>query len=411
MNPIPPAEREPILDTLRGFAILGILLVNMEVMRGPDWLILLDGGSVPASSGLIDRIAGFAIGWLATGKFVSILAILFGMGAALIAGRSSRAGQSPRPLLARRYVWLCAFGIVHMLFLYPGDVLFVYGVTGLILLAFVMLPMRALLGWAAIILGGYGALGLRYVSTVPQTPAHAEPDADSFSTLVDHHHAEAIAAYTTGSYGDIVSVQAWHALLLQSGQLLALASILALFLAGYAIARAGIVTHLRQHRALLTRGAWIGLGVGLPANLALGFLGPLAGFSAPADTEPLWFTRWAIVVQVFGEPVLAVGYLCALSLFCLRRGAIGPLAAVGRMALTAYLLQSALALAAIVKLQLYGQLTTASALVVVAGIWCVLLVVCPLWLRWFALGPLEWLWRSLSYGRVQPMLATAGPRT
>jgi uncharacterized protein len=104
-----------------------------------------------------------------------------------------------------------------------------------------------------------------------------------------------------------------------------------------------------------------------------------------------------------GEPVLAVGYLCALALVCLRRGPIYPLAAVGRMALTAYLLQSALALAVFGGLHYYDRLSSTAVALVAVGIWAVLLVVCPLWLRRFALGPAEWLWRSLTYGRVQTL--------
>jgi len=80
VTPTTPSEREPILDALRGFAILGILLVNIEVMRGSAWLVAMGGGSVAASA-LPDRIVQFAIGWLASGKFVSTLAILFGIGA------------------------------------------------------------------------------------------------------------------------------------------------------------------------------------------------------------------------------------------------------------------------------------------------------------------------------------------
>src|SRR5687767_812406 len=131
MNPITPPEREPILDVLRGFAILGILLINIEVMRGPDWLILINGGAVDAA-GPWDRTVRFALGWLATAKFLSSLAILFGVGAALIAGRSLRAGESPRALLTRRYACLMVFGFGHM-FLFPGDILFLYGLTGLLL--------------------------------------------------------------------------------------------------------------------------------------------------------------------------------------------------------------------------------------------------------------------------------------
>jgi uncharacterized protein len=405
LNPTAPSEREPILDALRGFAILGILLVNVEVMRGPEWLIRLGGDSVEPPEALIDRIAQFVVGWLAAGKFVSSLAFLFGLGAALIAARALHAGRSPRPLLARRYVWLMAFGLAHML-LYPGDILFLYGLTGIALLFFVKLRVRTLLLWAAAILGAYTALGVSYLVSMTEAHAavgHMEPAAEGLDGFTHTHYAQALAAFGAGSPGDIAAVHVTHALLLQGMQLPGLPWVLALFLFGYAAGRAGIVNDLRAHRGLLRGGAWFGLGVGLPVNIGQGLAGPLANWGPPPPSEPVWVTQWAMIGDLIGEPMLALGYLCALTLVCLRRGAISPLAAVGRMALTAYLLQSALALCVFGGLRLYGQLSAATALLVVAGIWALLLVACPLWLRAFRLGPVEWLWRSLTYGRVQPM--------
>jgi uncharacterized protein len=402
MTPTTPPEREPVLDALRGFAILGILLVNIEVMRGSDWLVAMAGGSVAASA-LPDRIVQFAIGWLASGKFISSLAILFGIGAALIATRALNAGESPRPLLTRRYIGLMAFGIAHML-LFPGDILFLYGLTGLILLAFVMLRVRTQLWWSAVLLAIYSALSLRWALVYRADALRVvEPTADSFTSFVDELRAETVAAFTTGGWSDIFAAHAWQALLLQIAQLFALPWILALFVCGFAIARAGILKDPGKHRELLRRGALFGLALGLPANIGLGLIGPLAGFGAPPQTEPIWITRWAAFGQTIGAPVLAVGYTCALSLFLLRRGSIGRLVAVGRMALTAYLLQSALALAVFAGLRLYDRLSTTSALLAVGIIWAVLLVICPLWLHWFRLGPVEWLWRSLTYGRAQAL--------
>lgn len=400
LKPTAAREREPVLDALRGFAIFGILLVNIEVMRGPDWLVLMGGGSAP-EAGLTDNLVQFVVGWLATGKFISSLAILFGVGAALIAARALRAGESPRPLLARRYAWLMVFGIGHML-LYPGDILFLYGLTGLALLAFVMLPLRAILSWSAAILAAFTALGLRYWAA-DDSRYDDEAAADSLDSSIDEVRAETVAAFATGSWGDMLAAHVSQSLLLQSAQLFVLPWVLALFLFGFAITRAGILGSLGAHRALLRRGAFMGLAVGLPANIVLGFAGPLSGFSGPAETEPIWMTRWTVLAQLMGAPVLAVGYLCAVSLLCVRGGANWPLVAVGRMALTAYLLQSALALAVFGGLRLYDQLSSTSALLLVAGIWAVVLVICPLWLRWFQLGPAEWLWRSLTYGRAQAM--------
>ena len=371
MTPIAPAEREPVLDALRGFAILGILIVNMEVMRGSAWLDQLDSGAVAAQPGPLERIAGFAIGWLAAGKFLSSLAILFGVGAALIAARSLRAGESPRPLLARRYIWLMAIGVAHM-FVYPGDILFLYGATGLALLVFVNVRPLTALCWSLLLLAAYNAL--------------------DFSILMS-------AALAAGALSDVLADHATQALYLQPLQFVVLPWILALFLLGYAVARAGIANDLAAHRTMLKYGAWLGLAIGLPANFALGFAGPLPGWGPISPDESGWITGWTTFGLTIGAPVLAVGYLCTLSLLCLRYGAPARLAAVGRMALTAYLLESVLAVVVFRGFGLYEKLTTASAMIVVAGLWAAVLVICPLWLRRFRMGPVEWLWRSLAYGR------------
>jgi uncharacterized protein len=404
LNPVAPGEREPLLDALRGFAILGILLVNIEIMRGPDWLALTGGGTV-GSPGLADRIAQFAIGWLATAKFISSLAILFGVGAALITARAVDRDESPRPLLARRYAWLMAFGLAHML-LYPGDVLFVYGVSGVALLAFIALPIRAISSLSIVLMLGF--FGVALVYSIGVSAGDILPGSDGAATPVIDESTQAlldqtVAAYASGSLTQIASIHVSHALLLQAGQLYMLPWILALFLFGFAIGQTGIVRDVAAWRPLIRRGALLGMAIGLPANLGLGYGGPLSGYAGLSD--PLWVTLWIASAQLLGAPVLAVGYLCALSLYFLRRGVISPLAAVGRMALTAYVLESALALAFFGGLRLYGKLSASTALLIVAGIWAVLLVVCPLWLRHFRLGPLEWLWRSLTYGRLQRLTA------
>lgn len=399
LTPIAPAAREPVLDALRGFAILGILLVNIEAMRDPGWLELLGSGAV-AESGTWDGVVRFAIGWLAAAKFLSSLAILFGVGAALIAARSLNRGESPRPVLARRYAWLMVVGIAHML-LFPGDILFLYGLTGLALLPFVRLGAVAASCWSAAFFALYGAITVPILMSAG--PPVDTPDADSFGLPAQALHAEAIAALTTGSLGDMVAAHVSQALFLQPLQLFVLPWVLALFLFGFAVTRAGIVSAPSAHRTLLERGAWLGLAVGLPANFALGFSGPLPGWGPIAADEPAWLTHLTTFGLTAGAPILAVGYLCVLSLMYSKRGTPGPLAAVGRMALTAYLLESALALAAFGGLRLYDTLTTASSLLVVAAIWATLLAFCPLWLRYFRLGPAEWLWRSLTYCRVQPM--------
>jgi uncharacterized protein len=398
LAPVAPREREPVLDALRGFAILGILLVNIEVMRGPGWLLLVSGGST-SHANVADRISGFLVGWLATGKFLSSLAILFGVGAALIAARALDAGERPYGILARRYAWLTLFGIAHMP-LYPGDILFLYGLTGFALLPFARLRARTAFLCSVAIFTGYALFAGGVLATAPAYAAAAQNSVDAASRALAE---TSLAAFRTGSWRDIFAAQISQAALLQALQLTAFPWVLSLFLLGFAIARAGIVADLGAHRTLLERGAAIGLGIGVPLNFGLGFDGPLSGWGVPLPGEAAWITLWGDLAQLFGEPVLAVGYLCTLSLVCLRRGAIRPLVDVGRMALTAYILQSVLALSVFGGQRLYGQLTTSSSLLVVAVVWTIVVVFCRLWLRRFSLGPVEWLWRSLTYVRLQPI--------
>jgi uncharacterized protein len=402
MTPRSPSEREPILDALRGTAILGILLVNMESMRGSQWLLATAGHPL-AQPRLPDRIAQFAIGWLASGKFISMLAMMFGIGAALIAARVIDAGAPARGLFVRRYTGLIAFGLVHML-VFPGDILFMYGVSGMFLLAFLMLRVSALFVWSAALVAAYSTFSLRSIALHGSETPQVSPEVPgSFQSYFDALREQTIAAYAAGSWSDIFTVHASQALWLQIAQLTALPWVLAMFLFGYAVARAGVVQNFAANGTVLRRAAFVGIALGLPANIGLGLIGPIAAFSAAPATEPIWMTRWAAFAQAIGAPVLAIGYASALALLFLRRAPFARLVAVGRMALTAYLLQSVLTLAVFAGLRLYDRLSTVSALLVVFAIWIVLLVVCPRWLRSFRLGPAEWLWRSITYGRAQPL--------
>jgi uncharacterized protein len=379
---------------------MGILLVNIEFMRGADLYGALFGLAGEAPSTRADQVTSFLVGWLVSGKFVSAFSIMFGIGAALIARRALAAGRSPGGLLARRYGWLMGFGLAHMLLLFPGDVLFVYGVTGMVLLAFITKPPAMLLRWSG---GLLLATTLIYaLVAVASGAAVMDPAAadDPFTTFALGQQERALEVYAEGSYGQLVGVNAFLALLIQSGQLFLLPWFLALFLFGFALGRSGLVHDLRGRQALLRRAAMVGLAVGLPVNLVMGLLGPLGAGTA---TTPLWVEVAGAAAQLGGAPVLAVGYLATLTLVCLRWGPIHPLASAGRMGLSAYLLQSLLALLVFFGLGFYDGLGATQALAVVVGIWVVVIAVSMLWMRSFRFGPVEWLWRSLTYGRRQPL--------
>ena len=404
--PTAPTEREPVLDVLRGVALLGILLINIEYMRSAGFYDAFVG--VEPSTTLADRIAQFGMGWLAAGKFLSMFAILFGVGAALIADRALRAGRSPRRLLARRYGLLVAFGLVHMVLLFPGDILFLYGLTGLALLPFVRRPARSVLRWGVGLVVTMTLLWAALTAAIAFAPA---PPADHEGVVAQQEMFEgfqdqAVAAYTEGTYLDVIGANAVQSAVLQVGQIVMLPWILGLFLLGFAATRSGMVTDLAANRPMLRRLATVGLGVGLPVNLLLGPVGPLwGGATLEQGVDNPGMLVIIAAVQLLGAPLLAVGYLAGAALLTLRFGVPRRLAATGRMALTAYLSQSVLALVVFAGFGLYGTLGSAQALLVVAGIWVALLVACPVWMRHFRYGPVEWLWRTATYRQRQPMRA------
>jgi uncharacterized protein len=398
-GPIAGRAREPILDVCRGFALLGILLINIELMRGPD-LYAAFTATGPTGAGGADGAVHFLTGWLAAGKFLSSFAIMFGIGAAMIADKPGTPGRSPRRLLARRYAFLLVLGLGHMVLLFPGDILFAYGLAGLVLLAFIGVRSRTALWWAGGTLGVLLVLGVGFTALLGSLPetANDDPVAASMDEFFSARADAAVAARQDGSYLDVVRANAWEALFVQSSSLVVLPWVVALFLLGLAMGRSGMVRDLPGHRDRIRRAVRVALPLGLLLNLPTGFLGPLAmgsGMQPGSGADPV--VPLSTAAQIVGAPILAVGYLGAVALLSLRLGVFRPLAAVGRMALTAYLLQSVLALVVFAGFGRYGRLGSAQAMLVVVAVWGVLLVVCPLWLRRFEFGPVEWLWRAWTY--------------
>lgn len=400
LGPTPAAQRVATLDVLRGAAILGILLVNIELFRGTRFYRALAGQ--PAAQPPAGEVVDFAVGWLVNGKFLSSFALLFGVGAAMIIERAHRRGRAPRAVLARRYAWLAVFGLAHMVLLFSGDILFVYAVTGALLLPFAHRSSRAALAWASGILAACLLIGVGAWVASQAVPAPTAGDgaaAQPLQAFLAERADAAQHAFTQGGPAEQIAARAVEAAIVQLNQVVAVPWILALFLVGLAVGRSGVVWSLPRHRGWLARVAAAALPLGLVLNLPLGWTGALGGSPAGSGSQ---VASLGLLSQLVGAPVLAVGYLSALAWLCQRPRALrwlGPLRQTGRMALTAYLLQSVLCTAVFVWFGVYGQLTQVEALGVVVAVWVVDVAVCTAWMRWFAMGPVEQLWRRLTYGR------------
>ena len=400
LRPTSAGERIATVDVLRGLAVLGILLVNVELFRGGDVYALLAGRPVDHEG--VDATVQFAVGWLAYGKFLSAFALLFGLGAAMMSRRAvaDPAGGLGRGLLARRYAVLAVLGVAHMVLLFSGDILLLYALAGLVLLAFVGLRPGVLAAWAAGIGVTFSVLLVGLVGLVELALGELDEAATADPGLIER--VEAIErAFTTGGLVEQTVARAGEALWLQPSQLMLLPWVLALFLTGLAAGRAGL--HRRLDEPWVGRLAAVVVPVGLLVNLPIGLLGP-AGLAVAASDEQVGVATVVAGTGAYllGAPLLSIGYLATAAWLCRSarvRALLLPVRRLGRMALTGYLLQSLLATGFFVWLGFYGRLGPAASMLVVLAIWVLIATFASAWLARFDKGPVEWAWRRLSYGR------------
>ncbi len=399
LSPVRGRERIPALDVLRGVAILGILVVNVELFRGPEFFLAFAGlGDITGP----DAVLSFLISAFAEGKFITSLAFLFGLGFTLQGIRAGERGRSPNRLLARRMAVLALFGTVHAIFVWSGDILLTYALIGFVFLLFYRRCPRTLLVWAALAIALPFALTLLLAALTLLTlavggggPEAAEAQAAQLE-FFQNFAAASEAAYTSGSYPEMVAQRLRElAFLLPIGAFLYGPTVLAMMLLGASVARSGWTADLAAHRRGIRRAAIVGLGAGLPLNL-------LYALTTWVDSPDGSVAVLGLPVFILGAPVLAVGYMAAVALLVERFAGASlwrPLSAVGRLALTNYLMQSVIMTAIFYGLALYGSASLAAALLVAAAVIAFQLIYSPIYLRRFSYGPMEWLWRRTTYGR------------
>lgn len=386
---VPPSERSEWLDALRGFALLGILLYNIEVFGGYVFRGLLP--PMQRIGDALDPGLDFMAQLLIQGKFYSLFSFLFGLGFALQMQRARAMGVDGSALLRRRLSWLLVFGLAHAMLVWFGDILVVYAVLGFCLLAAWRLSQRALLVVALCLLASPIAFYLVFIlagignplATGPSVP----PDQNPVRMIV--------AAIAHGSYAEVVQAQValYPAGWLRRAASFALPRILGMFLLGVWAARAGLPQVDAQRAAMLR--AWLGCGVaiGLPLNLAFALLG---GNDAlyPAGLEGMLVLALATV----GVPLLCLGYVAAFALYWRRTRPGHLLVVAGRTALSQYLGQSIVCVALFYGfgLGMFGRFSYAGLLLVGCGVYLSLALAAKAWLRVFPQGPAEMLWRRLS---------------
>jgi uncharacterized protein len=385
-------ERAAVLDVLRGIAILGILAANVESFRTPE---VWDGYGVLSA---FDRAYLFVVYFLASGKFITALSFLFGLGLALQFRRAREASRFAWGFLARRLVVLALFGLAHALLVWSGDVLLFYAILSVPLLLFVHRRPATLVVWAFLVLGAFALFGL-----IVALNTFLTGDTVALPSTPPGLGETAQAAYTSGSYPAMVVQRAREYFsTLIPGLYFSGPQVFAMMLLGAAAANAGWVGDPEGLGRRARRVALVGLLAGIPLNLfyALTFV------YGVGPGEP-WYFGLARAAWLVGAPIMALGWMGLVALLYVRSkkgsegagGGFRELAAVGKMALTNYLVQSILMTAFFYGLGFYGRTAVGPALALMAVVWMIELTWSRPLLSRFRHGPAEWLWRRLSYGR------------
>ena len=381
------ADRLELIDTLRAMALAGVIIMNMMTFSGLSYLTPEMRADMLST---LDHAAWTFLRVFVDGKALAAFSFMFGFSFSIILAKAQASDEQPTRRFIRRLLTLFLIGLFNALFLYWADILMTYALLGLVLPLAGRLPawVTAAAGGALILIGPLVlALG-------DYGPAAPPP----------RGHVDSIDAYASPQIADTVQ-QNWHMILNASESadsmlVLRLFTLTGLFLLGLAAGKSGLLMRLIGERALLWRLGLALVAAGLAMKLVMRFW--LGG-------EGVW------AMLNLQTPLMALGYLMLIA-----AAFAGPtsrrlrplLAPLGRMTLTGYLTSAILGQLVFYGwgFGLIGQVGTLGALAVAIGIYALLATFAYFWFRRFLLGPWEWLWRSLTNMKPQPITGPGKPQ-
>jgi uncharacterized protein len=423
LSPLPSGERIHSLDVLRGCVLLGILLMNITGFG--LWGAYEDPTVAGGAEGL-NLVAWSSMALFFEGTMRGLFSMLFGVGMFVLTDRLEKrgAGIETANIYFRRILWLIFFGLFHYyLLLWYGEILYVYGIMGLIIFSFRnMAPKKLVLAALFLIFCGTiwnyadyrAAVKLtNNVAAVAQHKAEGKPltaeliaaekewqeraEKRSPAAIEDANRSMRKGYFELVKFLAPVNMKFDTTFAYRHD----LWDVLSMMMIGIALFKWKVLTAQLSYRFYLLM-LLIGYGVGVSINYYELRVVLDGQFSLEAMSK-------AGVTYQFGRLFTAMGHVAAIMLFCKiawARWLKGTLAAVGRMALTNYLMHSVICMIVFtgVGFGLFGKLERYELYYVVFAIWIFQLIVSPIWLSYFRFGPAEWLWRTLTYQKRQPFV-------
>ncbi len=404
-QPVQAQERIEVLDVIRGFALLGILMANMAIFSSPATYFEALGKNM--WTGLWDTIASSFISLLIQGKFYTMFSFLFGLGFAIFYERAKAKTTRPTLLFYRRLFILLLIGLVHAFFIWFGDILVTYALLGFLLPLFFNRKPKTILIWAVSLFGAFillMALLMALMALMKSLAPTAVTDimqpmvADMESRIESSLHV-----YGQGTFAEIMAQRTTDTLFGYSNLFASIFVIFPLFLLGLYAGKKSIFQNIEANLTLIRKIWKWSLVIGLTMSILKFICKNLMG----AD----FFSFYSVIhtgAGFLGDTGLCLFFMTSIVLLYQNRKwvlKLKPLSYMGRMPLSNYLFQSIVCTTIFYSygLGLYGKVGPALGLVLTIIIFTIQIFISKYWLKRYQFGPMEWIWRSLTYGKLLGM--------
>ncbi|MEP7165479.1 MAG: DUF418 domain-containing protein [Ferruginibacter sp.] len=400
-SPVNLSERSDILDVLRGFAILGILLDNVFGFTGYGFYSMEQMKALPTFRS--DGLLGFLELAFVHGKFYSLFSLLFGIGFTIILSRNEQRGINPLKIFYRRLFILLLIGTAHVVLLWEGDILLLYALLGLILPLFRKCSDKTLLTWAVALVASPVLIDIIKVLLHVKTGAFLDDIGQSIDKKNGLPTDESFAKYLYTAGSGWKEWRIWQAsgYLYRYGYIIEsnrIPKVLGMFLVGLYAGRKMIYANLEQYSSMFKKLRKWGFIIGIPSSLALAYF-EVFGKRPPDPLGLLHTVSYAVSVVP-----LSLAYVSSVCLMWIRTKGNNKwkwLAPAGRMALTNYLMQTIICISIFygVGFGVGGNIGPTVFIPIALAIYITQVIYSNWWFKYFNYGPMEWIWRQLTYGK------------
>jgi uncharacterized protein len=402
--PVSFSERADILDVLRGFALLGVMLDNLFGFTG--WSFLTDEHRQALSTWPADGIVALSELSFIHGKFYSLFSLLFGIGFSIILIRNEQKGANPFKIFYRRLFILLLIGAGHIFLLWEGDILLLYALIGMTLPLFKKCSDKTLLILSAALILSPIIFDTIYI-LIKAKPGDA---LERLAFGIDKKNGIPLdkAGYSTYLFKDGAGWQEWrnwqesgwayrYSYILNSNRI---PKVLGMFLLGFYAGRKMMFLQLENYITLFKKLRLWGFIIGIPAALACTYFELFAQSAMKSAVSTLGYSFFYAISVV----PLCLAYASVICLRWIRKSGnsrLKILAPVGRMALTNYLMQTVIGITIYygVGLGYGGNIGPAIFIPIGIAVYVLQILYSNLWFNYFNYGPLEWIWRMLTYGK------------